>query len=189
MGKIIKFPFKKKAAPTTQNTPKADKPSLDEQFRNVSQQSHSHLQEGNLGLYACDLYSLSEINRKEKMYDKQLHSLTLSAYIHLSGIGTLEDYAYWKDGDFSIVEPQPLLPPAVIRSLDVCIKRLSMSIEQYKELYFSIVTPTLTPAHVFGIEKSLDIICTYLQGNHEKADKMVASSTKKFIKELSSKRR
>ena len=64
-----------------------------------------------------------------------------------------------------------------------------MSLEQYKELYRNVVSPTLTPAHVFGIEKSLDIICTYLQDNHEKADKMVTSGTKKFIKELSAKRR
>lgn len=189
MGKIIKFPFKNKATPTTQNTPKADKPSLDEQFRNISQQSHSHLQEGNLGLYACDLYSLSEINRKEKMYDKQLHSLTLSAYIHLSGIGTLEDYTYWKNGDFSIVEPQPLLPPAVMRSLRICIKRLNMSIEQYREFFLGIITPTLTPAHVFGIEKTLDIICAYLEDKDEKANKLVASGTKKFIKEHSSRGR
>jgi len=186
---IIKFPFKKKTAKNIQETPKSDKPSLDEQFRNISQQSHIHLQKGELGLYACDLYSLSEINRKEKAYDKQLHSLIISAYIHLSGVDNLNSYSHWKAGDFSVTEPMPLLPPAVIRSTKVCLKRLEMSLEQYKELYFSIVTPTLTPAHVFGIEKSLDIICTYLQDNHEKADKMVASGTKKFIKELSSKRR
>lgn len=189
MGKIIKFPFKKKATPTTQSTPKTDKPSLDEQFHNISRQSHVHLQEGNLGLYACDLYTLSEINRKEKMYDKQLHSLTLSAYIHLSGIGTLEEYTYWKDGDFSIAEPQPLLPPAVIRSLRLCIKRLNMSIEQYREFYIDTITTTLTPAHVFGVRKTLDIICAYIEDNSEKADKMVASGTRKFIKEHSSKRR
>lgn len=183
MAKIIKFPFKKKT------TAKTDKPNLDEQFRNLSQQSHAHLQEGNLGLYACDLYSLSEINRKEKMYDKQLHSLTISAYFHLSGIGTLKEYAYWKNGDFSITEPMPILPPAVIRSLRICIKRLNMSIEQYRELYLGIIKPTLTPAHVFGIEKTFDIICTYLEDEHEKADKMVASGTKKFIREHSSRGR
>ena len=189
MGKIIKFPFKKKLAPAIQTSPKTEKPSLDEQFRNISQRSHAHLQGGNLGLYACDLYNLSEIDRKEKRYDKQLHTLTLSAYIHLSGIGTLEDYAYWKNGDFSIAEPMPILPPAVIRSLRLCIKRLNMSIEQYRNFYFDNITPTLTPTHVFGIEKTLDIICTYLENNEEKANKMITNGTKKFIKEYSSKRR
>ena len=189
MEKIIKFPFKKKTAPVVQNPSKADKPSLDEQFRNMSQQSHVHLQEGNLSLYACDLYNLSEIDRKEKRYDRQLHSLTISAYIHLSGIGRLDQYAYWKNGDFSIVEPQPLLPPAVIRSIRLCIKRLSMSIEQYRAFYLDTITLTLTPAHVFGIEKSLDIICTYLENNDEKANKMIVSGTKKFITEHSSKKR
>lgn len=189
MCEIIKFPFKKKKTETIQETPKTDKPSLDEQFRNISQQSHVHLQKGELGLYACDLYSLSEINRKEKAYDKQLHSLIISAYIHLSGVIDLSSYSYWKNGDFSVAEPMPLLPPAVIRSTKVCLKRLKMSLEQYKELYRNVISPTLTPTHVFGIEKSLDIICTYLQDNHEKADKMVASGTKKFIKELSEKRR
>jgi hypothetical protein len=121
------------------------------------------------------------------MYEKQLHSLVLSAYIHLSGVNTLEDYSYWKNGDFSIIGPSPLLPPAVIKSTNTCIKRLNMSIEQYKELYLSIITPTLTPAHVFGKEKTLDIICTYLDGQSEKADKMVASGIQKFKKELFSK--
>lgn len=172
-----------------QNPPKADKPSLDEQFHNISRQSHAHLQEGNLGLYACDLYNLSEIDRKEKRYDRQLHSLTISAYIHLSGIGRLEQYAYWKDGDFSIVEPQPLLPPAVIRSLRLCIKRLNMSIEQYRAFFLDNIALTLTPAHVFGIEKTLDIVCAYLENNDEKANKMVVNGTKKFIKEHSSKGR
>lgn len=189
MGKIIKFSLKTKELSNIQNTPKTNKPNFDEQFRNISQQSHMHLQKGALGLYACDLYSLSEINRKEKMYDKQLHSLTLSAYIHLSGIDTLEEYSYWKNGDFSITKPQPILPPAIIRSIGTCIKRLNMSIEQYRELFLSVITPTLTPAHVFGIKKTLDIICTYLSGNNEKADKMVVSGTKKFIEELSSKGR
>lgn len=189
MGKIIKFPFKKNIAPTTQNALKADKPSLDEQFYNISRQSHMHLQEGSLGLYACDLYSMSEINRKEKMYDKQLHLLTLSAYTHLSGIDTLDEYTYWKNGDFSIVEPNPLLPPAIIRSLRLCIKRLNMSIDEYRNFYVDTITPTLTPAHVFGVRKTLDIICAYMEGDIEKADKMVANGTKKFIKEHSSKRR
>jgi len=189
VGKIIKFPFKKKIAPAVQSPPKAGNPSLDEQFRKISQRSHAHLQEGNLGLYACDLYSLSEIDRKEKRYDKQLHALTISAYIHLSGIGTLEDYAYWKNGDFSIAEPMPILPPAVIRSLRLCIKRLNMSIEQYRDFYFDNIALTLTPAHVFGLEKTIDIICTYLENNDEKAEKMITNGTKKFIKEHSSKRR
>jgi hypothetical protein len=81
--KIIKFPFKKKNIQSQMNYPKTDSRGLDERFRKISQQSHNHLQKGELGLYACDLYSLSEINRKEKMYEKQLHSLVLSAYIHL----------------------------------------------------------------------------------------------------------
>lgn len=141
-----------------------------------------HLQEGSLGLYACDLYSMSEINRKEKMYDKQLHLLTLSAYTHLSGIDTLDEYTYWKNGDFSIVEPHPLLPPAIIRSLRLCIKRLNMSIDEYRNFYVDTITPTLTPAHVFGVRKTLDIICAYMEGDIEKADKMVANGTKNLSK-------
>lgn len=100
----------------------------------------------------------------------------------------MEDYSYWKDGDFSIIKPNPLLPPAVIYSTKVCVKRLGMTLEQFKELYRNVVTPTLTPAHVFGIEKTLDIICAYLQDNHEKANQMVTSGTKKFIREFSQKR-
>lgn len=189
MGKIIKFPFKKKITPTVQNSPKAEKPSLDEQFRDISQRSHAHLQEGNLGLYACDLYNLSEIDRKEKRYDKQLHALTISAYFHLSGIDTLEDYEYWKNGDFSIIKPMPILPPAVIRSLRLCVKRLNMSIEQYRDFYFDNIEPDLISVHVFGIDKSLDIICAYLENDGEKANKMIANGKEIFIKEYSSKRR
>lgn len=184
MGKIIKFPFKKSAI-SIQKEPSANKPSLDEHFCNISQQSHKHLRQGNLGLYACDVYSLSEINRKEKQYDKQLHSLSIAAYIHLSGISTLEEYSYWKDGDFSLAEPQPILPPAVIRSLKLCIKRCNMSIEQYKEFFLEIVDTTLTPTHVFGVNGTLEIVCTYLDGNTEKADKMVNNGAKKFIHEHS----
>lgn len=189
MEKIINFPFKRKAVPATEYIQKTEKPSLDEQFRGISQQSHVNLQKGNFGMYACDLYQLSEINRKEKMYDKQIYMLTLSAYMHLSGINTLEDYSYWKNGDFSIAKPQPFLPPAVRRSLRICAKRLNMSIEQYRQFYIDVITPTLTPSHVFGVEKTLDIICAYLEDNSEKADRMVANGIKKFIKEYSSKRR
>lgn len=188
VGGIINFPFRKKTISEPLNTSAKNKPSLDEQFYRLSQQSHTHLQQGKLGLYACDLYSMSEINRKEKDYNKQLHTLIISSYIHLSGVDDLEGYSYWKDGDFSITKPHPLLPPAVIYSTKVCVKRLEITLEQFKELYRNVVAPTLTPVHVFGIEKTLDILCAYLQDNHEKANKMVASGTKKFIKEFSQKR-
>lgn len=74
MTEIIKLPFKKKETRTTQEVPKTDKHSLDEQFHNISQKSHIHLQKGELGLYACDLYSMSELIGKR--------NLTTSNYIH-----------------------------------------------------------------------------------------------------------
>ena len=63
-----------------------------------------------------------------------------------------------------------------------------MSIEQYRKLYLDIITSTLTPVHVFGINKTLDIICLYLEDNNTKADKLVSDGTKKFIEEFSLKR-
>ncbi|MCM1235827.1 MAG: hypothetical protein NC489_37520 [Ruminococcus flavefaciens] len=173
----------------TASTEKRPKPTLDEQWQNISRQSQTHLKHGDLGLYACDLFSLSEIRRKEAHYDDQMKLLILSAYIHLSGISTITEYNYWKDGDFSVTEPMPLLPPAVIRSTKSCIKRLGIDLEQYRESYRRNVSPTLTPEHIFGIEKSLNIICTYLDGDNERADKMVETGTKKYIKEHSIKRR
>lgn len=163
--------------------------SQDKLFYDLSKQSQDHLRQGKLGMYACDLYSMSEVNRKEKMYDKQLYSLTISAYIHLSGVDTLEDYSYWKNGDFSVTRPRPLLPPAVVRNLSTCTKKLSMSIEQYEEFYFDVIEPTLTPAHVFGIKGTWDIIHAYLNGEDQKAEKLIAGGTKKFIKDLSRKGR
>ena len=83
----------------------------------------------------------------------------------------------------------PILPPAVIRSLRLCVKRLNMSIEQYRDFYFDNIEPDLISVHVFGIDKSLDIICAYLENDDEKANKMIANGKEIFIKEYSSKRR
>ena len=173
----------------TTSSEKRPKPTLDEQWQNISRQSQTHLKQGDLGLYACDLYSLSEIYRKEAHYNDQMNLLILSAYIHLSGISTIEEYNYWKNGDFSVVKPMPLLPPDVIRSTKSCIKKLGIDLEQYKKLYRETVSPTITPTHILGMKKSLEIICTYLCEDSEKADRMVENGTKKYIKEHSIKRR
>lgn len=168
--------------------PRTEKEKLNADFKYYSQQVKLHLSEGNLGLYACDLYNLSQIHCKEKHYSDQLHLLILSAYIHLSGVDTLEDYNYWKDGDFSIIKPIPLLPPAVIRSTQKCMKCLEIDLDEYKKLFKKYICINLTPAHVFGIEKSLEIICSYLDGDYEKADKIVLNETKKYIKDFSAKK-
>lgn len=108
----------------TTSSEKRPKPTLDEQWQNISRQSQTHLKQGDLGLYACDLYSLSEIYRKEAHYNDQMNLLILSAYIHLSGISTIEEYNYWKNGDFSVVKPMPLLPPCCNKKHKVLHKKV-----------------------------------------------------------------
>lgn len=157
---------------------------LNEESIKLSKNIQVHLRSGNLGLYACDLYSLSEILRKEKRYKGQLEVLIDSAYIHLSGVNIVSEYFCIKENGFKIAKPHPCLPPAVIRSTGIVLKRLDMTLEDYKTLYRSKVDVRMTPDHVFGLEKSLEIICEYLNGNQEKADKMIKQGVKKFIAEI-----
>lgn len=130
-----------------------------------------------MGLYACDLYALSEIDRKEQRYDDQMKKLMISAYIHLSGTEEFANYQFTKEID----SVYPLLPPAVTRATKVAMKRLAMDIPAYSERFPQTINPTLTPLHLYGVEGALDIICLFLADEPEKAEKKIRSGAKKYI--------
>lgn len=161
--------------------PKTEQEQLNLQFMECSKNVQKHLQEGNLGLYACDLYSMSEIYRKEHCYNDQLQTLMESAYIHLSGIDTLESFNTALSSQFKYVKLHPILPPAVIRGIENAIKNLKIDIPSFQIIFKEKIDSTMTPAHIFGVDKSLEIICLYLEGNSEKADKEIEKGTKIFM--------
>lgn len=169
--------------------PKTEKEKLNFQFKECSKNVQKHLQEGNLGLYACDLYSMSEIYRKEHCYNDQLQTLMESAYIHLSGIGTIKDFNTALSSNFKHFDLDPILPPAVIRGIERAIKSLNMNISSFQNRYRENIDLSLTPAHIFGVDKSLEIICLYLEGNSEKAEKEIEKGTKKFMSNFKNYRR
>lgn len=160
---------------------KRPKPSLDERWKSISNDIQIHLQEGRYGLYACDMYSLSEIDRKEKRYNDQLHKLMISAYIHISGVEEFNSFSMLRDSGIRNMET-PLLPPAVIRSTDVVMKRLNMDIEEYKQIFVQTVKESMTPFHVYGVNGTLKIICLYLNDEPQKAEKELAAGAKKYAK-------
>lgn len=160
---------------------KKPKPSMDEQWQNISKQSQQHLQEGKIGLYACDLYSLSEIDRKEKRYNDQMKKLMISAYIHLSGTDEFAKYQFLMKSGTKDKMLCPLLPPAVIKSTTIAMKRLNMDIASYQERFRQTIKPTMTPIHIYGLEGALEIICLYLNDKSEKAEKEIRNGVKKYI--------
>lgn len=163
------------------NLPKTEQEKLNYQFMEYSKNVQKHLQEGNLGLYACDLYSMSEVYRKEHCYNDQLQVLMESAYIHLSGIETLKDFYSAVSNHFKYSGLHPMVPPAVIQGIERALKSLNMDIPTFRTRFKENIDLTLTPAHIFGIDKSLEIICLYLEGNSKKAEKEIENGTKKFI--------
>ncbi len=162
------------------NLPKSEQEKLNFQFMEYGKNIQKHLQEGNLGLYACDLYSISEVYRKEHCYNDQLKVLMESAYIHLSGIGLIKDFNIALSNNFKHIGLDPILPPAVIRGIKMAMKNLNMDISLFKIRYKEVIDETLTPIHVFGVDKSLEIICLYLEDNTEKAEKEMEQGIKKF---------
>lgn len=163
------------------NLPKTEQEKLDYQFKECSNNVQKHLLEGNLGLYACDLYSMSEVYRKEHCYNDQLQVLMESAYIHLSGIEIVKEFYSAVSDHFKYSGLHPMVPPAVIRGIDKAMKNLNMDIPSFQTRFKKNIDSTLTPAHIFGVDKSLEIICLYLEGNSEKADKEIEKGKKKFI--------
>lgn len=160
---------------------KKPKPTLDEQWKYITKCSQEHLKDGRLGLYACDLYSFSEIDRKEKRYNDQIKKLMISAYIHLSGTEEFQNYQQLKSIYKKSKMLYPVLPPAVIRSTSVAMKRLDMELSAYKEQFKQTINPTITPIHLYGIDDTLEIICLYLTDKPEKAEKKIRSGAKKYI--------
>lgn len=157
---------------------KKSKPTLDEQWQNITKQSQEHLQSGRIGLYACDLYDFSEIDRKEKRYNDQIKMLMISAYIHLSAAESIRAFKeYGKD--LGITEP--FLPSAVIRSTNTAMKRLNWSMQDYRGSFMNTIEASMVPAHLFSIKDCLDIICLYLEGSEGEAEKKIRSGTKKYI--------
>lgn len=167
------------------NIPITEEEILNSKFRNYGELARTHLQEGNLGLYACDLYSMSEIYGKKQRYEDQLETLIMSAYVHLSGIDKIYDFNLAKSGHFKYAEPDPLLPPAVIRDTEKVMKVLNMNISTYQIVFKETITPALTPDHIFGIDKSLEIICLYLTGESKKAEEVIEQGTQEYISRYS----
>lgn len=62
----------------------------------------------------------------------------------------------------------------------MAMKNLNMDISLFKIRYKEVIDETLTPIHVFGVDKSLEIICLYLEDNTEKAEKEMEQGIKKF---------
>lgn len=160
---------------------KGNKVSLDEQWKDITKQSQENLKNGNLGLYACNLFALSEIDRKEKRYLDQLKKLVISSYIHLSEAESIIDHLNYGE-DIEILTP--ILPPAVIRSSKTVLKRLNWSIENYKEFFLEIIDTSLTPIHLFSIKDCLDIICLYLEDKDDIAQKKINKGKKLFMANL-----
>lgn len=157
------------------------KQSLNEQWQKISEQIQKHLQDGKIGLYACDLYSLSEIDGKEKRYNDQMNKLIVSAYIHLSGTEEFLNYQQTNQGGFATDILYPILPPAVIRDTKTTMKRLNMDISAYQNLFLQTIEPTMTPIHLYGVDGALKIISLYLNDEPEKAEKEIKRSVKKYI--------
>jgi len=158
------------------DSPKRPKMTLDEQWKVLTEQSQEHMKSGQVGMYACDLYHLSKIDRKEKRYNDQMKKLMISAYIHLSeaeSILTLRELGR----EIGLVEP--ILPPAVIRDTITAMNRLNWSIEDYRTSFLETVRENMVPAHIFSINDCLDLICFYLEGDYE----MVKKKIKKGMKE------
>lgn len=162
-------------------TKKNAKPTLDEQWQSITKRSQEHLKSGKLGLYACDLYDFSEIDRKEKRYNDQIMKLMISAYIHLSGAEEFQNYQQLKSIDKKSEILYPVLPPAVIRATGVAMKRLDMELSIYKNLFKQTINPTMTPIHLYGIDGALEIICLYLTDKPDKAEKKIRSGAKKYV--------
>jgi hypothetical protein len=177
IDKSIKFGSHESLSHTAVATEK-EKPTLDEQWKKISQKSQQHLRDGKLGLYACDLYDLSEIIRKEKRYNYQLELLMMSAYIHLSGVEEFTSYQMLKD---HLGMRSPILPPAVIRATGIAIRRLNMDIPAYKTLFRQVIDTTMTPTHLYGIEGTIEIICLYLNNEPKKAEEKIKIGTKEYI--------
>lgn len=152
--------------------------TLDEQWQNITKQSQEHMRDGRIGLYACDLYDFSEIDRKEKRYNDQMKMLMISAYTHLSAAESIRAFhQYGKD--LGITEP--MLPPAVVNATNTAIKRLDWSMQDYRNSFMSTIETTMVPIHLFSVKDCLDIICLYLDGNSDKAEKKIRSGVKKYI--------
>lgn len=160
---------------------------LNIQFMSLSKKVQQHSRNGQIGLYACDLYSMSEIHRKEEHYNDQLTLLILSAYYHLSGIGNLEDYKLTLSNcrlGITPTLPPPILPPAVIRETQKALERLRLNIDDYRKKYYEEITISLIPMHILGTDKCLDVICLYLTGNSNKAEKEIKTCVEQFCSEL-----
>ncbi len=158
--------------------PKKPKLTLDEQWKNITKQSQEHMKNGRIGLYACDLYSFSEIDRKEKRYNDQIKKLMISAYIHLSEAESISAFhQYGKD----VGIPAPTLPPAVIRATNTAIKRLNWSMQDYRDAFMNTIETTMVPVHLFSTKDCLDIICLYLDGSSDKAERKIRSEVKKYV--------
>jgi len=157
---------------------KGPKLTLDEQWQNLTKQSQEHMKDGKIGQYACDLYSFSEIDRKEKRYNDQMKMLMISAYSHLSAAESI--IAFRQYGKV-IGITEPILPPAVVKATNTAIKRLNWSIQDYRDAFMDIIETTMVPVHLFSVKDCLDIICLYLEGNSDKAEMKIRSGVKKYI--------
>lgn len=124
---------------------------------------------------------MSEIFRKEKKYQSQLELLSIIAYIDLSGFDTIESYLFAKQEHFKFIKPLPMVAPAIIRNVNAALKQLNWDISNYKAYFNDTITASLTPAHVFGIEKSLEIICAYLEGNEQRGERLLKSGVRNFM--------
>lgn len=151
---------------------KAKSEDNDTKFKRLSKSAEKNLLAGEIGFYRNDLFSIANILEKEGKLTDSLKQYLYIFYLDCTGISSLAAIHMG-------LTPNPSIIPGVANRIRILKKKLQISEDDLKQLYFSVPQDSIIPDTIFSFSEIYELLILWLNEKKDKANETIAKRVKK----------
>ena len=153
------------------------RPENNASWQELSDAFMYNIQNGFIGAAAICRFEQGRIREAEKDYPPAIRLYMDSFFYHATGLDDLNSTRRFG------VPPSVAIPPAIVRRIQMCVKKAKLSDSDVRKLYFSNQHPSDIPMAVYSYEKAWNLLRKALKDGIDSCDGMIRRAESSYKKE------